>query len=151
MSASRTRAALVAALLLAAAACSEDPLTIEGLAGEYVLVAADGRGLPATIISTDSLVVEVTGGDLLMLDIAEYSLDVDFRLSDPRSSADPTTETFIDVGPWDIGDGLIMFQSTRPNTFWFGEVNGSEITIGIGEPDFIENRVDLTYRRVSGG
>lgn len=150
MSATRTRAALVVALLLAAAACS-DPLTIEGLAGEYVLVAADGRGLPATIISTDSLVVEVTAGELRMLDIAEYSLQVDFRISDPRSSADPTTERFIDVGPWDIVEGLIVFQSTTPGTTWFGEADGSEITIGIGEPDFIENRLDVTYRRVAGG
>jgi hypothetical protein len=140
-----------ATLLLGSLACS-DPITPESLAGEYNLVSADGSSIPATIATSDTLVVtEVTGGRLVLLANQNYSLFVDFRITNPQQPGNPTTERFTDVGPYTFGEGLLMFESTTPGTTWFGEVDGTEITVGIGEPDFLLGRLDVTFRKQSGG
>ena len=138
--------------VLGLTACSDDPLTPESLAGEYILFSADGRSLPATIVTSDTLLVtEVTGGRLTLLADLQYSITVDFRITDPQLPGNPMTERFTDVGPWTLREGLLLFESTTPGATWFGEVDGSAITVGIGEPDFLLNRLDVTYRKQSGG
>jgi hypothetical protein len=144
---SRCAAPILATALLSLAACSDDPLTIEGLAGQYVMTAAEGQALPATVSTSDTLEIEVTGGTLLLLANAQYSLDVDFRLVDPQMPGATATETFIDVGPWDISGDFLALQSTTPGRTWVASVDGSRIILEIGEPDFLERPIELTFRR----
>ena len=135
------------ALALALTACGDEPLTIEGLAGEYTLVAAAGSGLPATVESSDTLVIQVTGGRLSLISNGQYTLTADFQLTDPGAPGDTSTQTFIDVGPWEITGDFVLLASTTPGKTWVGTVDGSEITVELSEPDFLQNRLTLTYRR----
>ncbi|NIR46700.1 MAG: hypothetical protein GWN99_20040 [Gemmatimonadetes bacterium] len=127
--------------------CGDDPLTIEGLAGEYIMIAAEGQALPAVVQTSDTLDIHVTGGNLLLLPNAQYSFTVDYRLIDPRMPGNPTTEGFIDVGPWEIANDRLLFQSTTPGRIWIGTVDGSRVSIGISEPDFLEKPIEIEFRR----
>ncbi len=94
--------------------------------------------------------IEVTGGDLLLLQIEEYSMTVDFRLSDPRTPGDTSTFQFVDVGPWSVTDQLVLLQSTTPGRVWAGSVDGLAINLVVGEPDFLEFPITLRFRKVTG-
>ncbi len=140
----------VATLILAVAtltACGGDPLTIEGLADEYIMIAAEGQALPATVQTSDTLEIQVTGGDLVLLPNAKYSFTVDFRFIDPQMPGNATTETFIEVGPWSIEGDYLLLESTTPGRIWIGAVDGSRISIDIIEPEFLELPITIEYRR----
>lgn len=140
-------AALLATALLALASCGDDPLTIEGLAGQYVMISAEQMTLPATLQTSDTLEVEVTGGTLVLLASAQYTLTVDFLLVDPQMPGAPGAQTFIDVGPWEIVSDLLTLLSTTPGQTWVGSVDGSRITLQIGEPDFLERPIEIRFQR----
>ncbi|HSG82909.1 MAG TPA: hypothetical protein VLC48_11700 [Gemmatimonadota bacterium] len=132
------------------AACEAGLLSIETLSGEYNLIAAEDSSLPATVQSSDTLVIEVMGGELLLLEIAQYSMAVDFRLSDPRAPDDTSTFRFVDVGPWAVTDQLVLLESTTPGRVWAGSVDGLAINLVVAEPDFLEFPITLRFRRVTG-
>jgi hypothetical protein len=130
---------------VAASACGSDLLTPEKVAGEYNLVRVDGTRLPVVVGETDTRTEEITGGELVLFDFAEYTLTVEFRISLQTLSGPVVSDsTLIDVGPFTIDDDLILMQSTRPGLTRFGTVDGSSIVVGLARegPNLL-----LTYRR----
>jgi hypothetical protein len=126
-------------------ACGSDVLTPDKVAGEYDLVRVDDARLPVVVGQTETRVEEIIGGELILFEFSEYTLNVDFRITLQTASGQLVSDsTFIDVGPYTIDDDLIIMQSTRPGVARFGSVDGSSIIVGLARegPNLL-----LTYRR----
>lgn len=131
--------------VLACHACGSSPVTPDEIAGEYALVRVDGSGLPVVVGETETRTEEIIGGELILFSFAEYTLNIDFRITlETLSGPVVSDSTFIDVGPFTIDGDLIIMQSTRPGLVRYGTVDGSSIIVGFARdgPNLL-----LTYRR----
>jgi hypothetical protein len=142
----RAASALELILLAAAAsACGSGPVTPQSLAGEYGLVRVDDKRLPVTVGESETRTEEIVGGTLVLFEFAEYTMTVEFRITLATLSGPVITDsTFTDVGPFTIGDDLIVMQSTRPGLARYGTLDGSSVVVGFARdgPNLL-----LTYRR----
>lgn len=132
-------------IVLACQACGSSPVTPDEIAGEYALVRVDGSGLPVVVGESETRTEEITGGELILFSFAEYTLNIDFRITlETLSGPVVSDSTFIDVGPFTIDGDLIIMQSTRPGLARYGTLDGSNIIVGFARegPNLL-----LTYRR----
>jgi len=122
--------------LVVLAACNEERLTFEGLAGEYTLEDIDGSAPPVVIDSTGAGMIEITGGLLTMLPAAEYIIRTELRLTE-FSIPDPsvTDSTAWQTGAYSIDQDLLIMETTTQGVFLFGTVSGPNIRIALPEDD----------------
>jgi hypothetical protein len=131
---------------LITAACGEDRLTFEGLAGEYSMTGVDGSAPPVVIDSADARTAEITGGQLTMLPVGEYTMRIDFRIA-LAGVADPivTDSTFFHVGGYTIVEDLLIMSTTTRGVNLSATVSGPRIRVALPEED--GPGVLLTYVR----
>jgi hypothetical protein len=137
--------ALLAATAVAVAACGDDQLTFESLAGEYQLVRIDGSAPPVEVRRTPERVEQITGGRLLLLDAGDYVMRVIFVVTQSGEVGPIQWDsTFIETGPFTIDGSLLAMQTTTEGVVMFGNVRGSTIVVGVPT---IEGRPVLTFVR----
>jgi hypothetical protein len=130
--------------LVVLAACNEERLTFDGLAGEYTLEDIDGSAPPVVVDSTDVGMIEITGGLLTMLPAAEYIMRTDLRLTEfgfPDASV--TDSTAWQTGEYSIDQDLLIMETTTQGEFLFGTVSGPSIRVAF--PEDGDSGILITY------
>lgn len=124
------------ASLVVLAACNEERLTFDGLAGEYTLEDIDGRPPPVVFDSTDVRILVVTDGLLTMLPAGEYIIRTDLRVT-RFGIGDPTVtdSTAWQTGEYTIDQDLLIMETTTQSVFLFATVSGPSIRVALPEED----------------
>ncbi len=136
MNGNRRTATLLALSLGLLAACGEERLTYDSLAGEYTLQDIDGSPPPVVFDSSDVRILVVTGGLLTMLPAGEYILRTDLHVT--RFAMGNSTEsdsTAWQTGAFTIDEDLLIMETTTTGVLLFATVSGPSIRVALPEED----------------
>ena len=146
--------AVAAIATLTLAACGNDPLSPEALAGIYDLTRANGTDIPAVIRQTNDTTFEVVGGLLTLnpdtaFNQGLYSLSYNLRTTIANPAGDPIVNESgsVDSGAWQLEGDSLVFQPGTVREFAGTATPGStpSVTVAVADPTRPIATLTLTY------